>query len=234
MTHLARHGCGGPHIRQYTPEKVDGFFRHQDLRAMLERKLIQKLQQGTLVASGFASHAPLDAPMVTIPPDRWRSLVPDFEASSAADAGVAIAGIVVREPDPAAAPSTAMSPTAEVRSTTRVEPDLKSARLEIGRMTRRVRFDGIALRLAPLSFELLLILAEAAVAGGSLLSRRQLEARLWSGTVSKKAVAGAIHRLRRELIQQGINKAAVSCLIENRHGVGYRLTVAPADVGITD
>jgi DNA-binding winged helix-turn-helix (wHTH) protein len=98
----------------------------------------------------------------------------------------------------------------------------------------RARLDETDLRLTPRSVRLLLVLAEAAVAGGGPVSRQDIETELWSGYVSKKAVADAVHKLRCELADQDVVEAAAYLLIENYHAIGYRLAVAPSEIQIAD
>jgi hypothetical protein len=71
-------------------------FRLQDLRVILERSLLKQLRSGQLVATGYASTAPLDAPAARIVADRWRTLTPDFTASEASGpGGLVISGLLV-------------------------------------------------------------------------------------------------------------------------------------------
>jgi hypothetical protein len=72
--------------------------RLTDARLRLEHCLMAKLVSGHLVATGYASNAPLDAPARTIAADRWRILVPDLEQSEASGPGTLIAGILVFGP----------------------------------------------------------------------------------------------------------------------------------------
>jgi hypothetical protein len=81
-------------------------FRLQDRRRRLQHSLMTELRDGTLIATGYASDAPLDRPAARITPDRWRVLQPDFERSEARGAGLLVVGIRVfkaprRRPQPA-------------------------------------------------------------------------------------------------------------------------------------
>lgn len=107
-------------------------------------------------------------------------------------------------------------------------------RLEIGRRNRRVRLDDTVVSLSPRSFDLLLMLAEAAVECDAPVARRDIEARLWSANVSKKAVAYAVNKLKGELETQGVVEAADCPLIINQRVIGYRLTLAPDEIRISD
>ena len=68
-------------------------------REDLEASLIEKLQAGLLVATGYDSRLAIDAPPVTIPADRWPMLKPDFKSSTVAGPGMQITGILVRSPE---------------------------------------------------------------------------------------------------------------------------------------
>lgn len=221
MIQLASEGCDGPQIvilGEPAGEYERKVLRYQELRSQLEQELIKKLRSDSLVATGYDSRAAIDAPPVAIPADRWRVLTPIFEDSSATAAGMTITGILVYEGEPA----------------TMLPASLTGPRLEIRRRARRVRLDDTAVSLTPRSFDLLLLLAEAAVAGDAPMPRRDIEDRLWSAYVSKKAVADAVNKLKAELETQGVVEAADSPLIINHRVIGYRLTIAPAEIRILD
>ena len=93
-----------------TPREVlidfDGGARElRQAMSRLEFCLRQKLITGKLVATGHAATDALDEPARTIAADRWRTLVPDFEWSTASGPGVVVGGILVfrtrAKPDPA-------------------------------------------------------------------------------------------------------------------------------------
>ena len=93
-----------------TPREVlnDFYCRAQELRTAkfgLEFRLLRNLITGKLVATGHAATDALDEPARTIAADRWRTLVPDFEKSSATGPGVVVGGVLVFQtrPKPAAA-----------------------------------------------------------------------------------------------------------------------------------
>ena len=221
MTELAEGGYDGPGIFSLEGP-VTGcerkVFRYQELRSQLEQELTQKLRDGSLVATGYDSRAAIDAPPVAVPADRWRVLTPILEDSSATAAGMAITGILVYEGDPA----------------TVLPASLTEPRLEIRRRARRVRLGDTGVSLSPRSFDLLLMLAEAAVTVEAPVPRSDIEDRLWSGYVSKKAVADAVNKLKAELETQGVVEAADCPLIINHRVIGYRLTITPAEIRILD
>lgn len=61
----------------------------------LETSLLKRLLAGELVAYGFSSHAPLDAPARAVLPERWATLTPNFTNCSAAGPGLQVSGIRV-------------------------------------------------------------------------------------------------------------------------------------------
>lgn len=61
----------------------------------LQRALLDKLAAGELRATGFDATRGIDERAQAIPPDRWRTLKPDFDASSASSPGVEISGVLV-------------------------------------------------------------------------------------------------------------------------------------------
>ena len=81
---------------------------------------------------------------------------------------------------------------------------------------------------------MLVALAEAAIAGGAPVSGRDIEGRLWSGYVDKKAVNDAVGKLKGELVEQGVDETGVRRLIENQRAIGYRLTLASDQIQIVD
>jgi hypothetical protein len=97
-----------------TPREVlidfDGRARElRQAKSRLEFCLLQKLITGRLVATGHAATDALDEPTRTIAADRWRTLVPDIERSSATGPGLVVGGILVfrtrPKPDAAGAAS---------------------------------------------------------------------------------------------------------------------------------
>jgi hypothetical protein len=57
--------------------------QYRQIRARLEADLVEKLRRGTLSCVGFDLRSPLDRGAVTIAPDLWRVLEPDFDKSEA-------------------------------------------------------------------------------------------------------------------------------------------------------
>jgi len=212
-TQLASEGYDGPSISilggPITPDERK-YGRYQEVRELLQQELLEKLRQGVLIATGFDVRAAADAAAITIPPERWRSLVPRYDDASATDGTMTITGIRVRE--------AAAQPVGK-------------RRLIVGRANRHVWFDGKAIRLTPRSFDLLLILAEAALSSGGLVCRRDIEGKLWKRVpVNKKAVGDAIGKLKNALGRQGVDDTAVRLLIDNRRSEGYRLTLASHEI----
>ena len=102
------------------------------------------------------------------------------------------------------------------RAAGRAHPNLVHGDLVVDPAARRVLRAGQLVELAPREFALLLLLLASR---GRVLSRQQLEARLysWDGAVGSNAVEVHIHHLRRKLGE---------ALIQTLRGVGYFI---PAD-----
>ena len=97
------------------------------------------------------------------------------------------------------------------RAVGRAHPHLVHGDLVVDPAARRVLRAGQVVELAPREFTLLLLLLASR---GRVLSRQQLEARLysWDGAVGSNAVEVHIHHLRRKLGET---------LIQTLRGVGY-------------
>lgn len=97
------------------------------------------------------------------------------------------------------------------RAAGRAHPHLVHGDLVVDPAARRVLRAGQLVELAPREFTLLLLLLASR---GRVLSRQQLEARLysWDGAVGSNAVEVHIHHLRRKLGE---------ALIQTLRGVGY-------------
>jgi DNA-binding response OmpR family regulator len=99
----------------------------------------------------------------------------------------------------------------------RVEPQLKTAVLSLDPAARSVVRDGRRIQLTAREFALLQALMQRP---GALLSRTQLEARIysWSEAVESNAVEFLLHGLRQKI---GADQ------IENVRGVGWRIVTGP-------
>jgi two-component system OmpR family response regulator len=99
----------------------------------------------------------------------------------------------------------------------RVEPQLKTAVLSLDPAARSVVRDGRRIQLTAREFALLQALMQRP---GALLSRTQLEARIysWSEAVDSNAVEFLLHGLRQKI---GADQ------IENVRGVGWRIVTGP-------
>jgi DNA-binding response OmpR family regulator len=99
----------------------------------------------------------------------------------------------------------------------RVEPQLKTAVLSLEPAARSVIRDGRRIQLTAREFALLQALMQRP---GALLSRTQLEARIytWSEAVESNAVEFLLHGLRQKI---GADQ------IENVRGVGWRVVTGP-------
>jgi hypothetical protein len=83
-----------PFFSIYEPDDAPRV-RFRRIAEKLKRNLLEKLQEGILIASGYSIHAPPDAKPTLIAPDRWRTLTPDFRNSTAEGSGLSLFGIRV-------------------------------------------------------------------------------------------------------------------------------------------
>ena len=138
----------------------------REAKGRLEFCLRQKLITGKLVAAGHAATDALDEPAQTIVADRWRTLAPDFEASSATGPGIIVGGILVF-PTPPKPEAAGAAPRQVGRSRLRAwyvgwvktnvaegkrssrEDDLAAAREAFGTSVSRERLRELRRELAP-------------------------------------------------------------------------------------
>ena len=97
------------------------------------------------------------------------------------------------------------------RAAGRSSPTIRHGDIELDPATRTVRQGGSAVEMSPREFSVLLVLLEAR---GRVLSRQQIEERLysWDAAIESNAVEVHIHHLRRKL---------GSACIQTMRGVGY-------------
>lgn len=97
------------------------------------------------------------------------------------------------------------------RAAGRASPTIRLGDIELDPATRTVRQQGKPVEMSPREFSVLLVLLEAR---GRVLSRQQIEERLysWDAAVESNAVEVHIHHLRRKL---------GSACIQTMRGVGY-------------
>ena len=97
------------------------------------------------------------------------------------------------------------------RAAGRASPTIRLGDIELDPATRTVRQQGKPVEMSPREFSVLLVLLEAR---GRVLSRQQIEERLysWDAAVESNAVEVHIHHLRRKL---------GSASIQTMRGVGY-------------
>ena len=236
MICLDHQGYSGPKIFFMGPITGDELpvWRYRELRQQLEEDLVAKLRAGTLVAIGYDSRAPISAPAVTIPADRWHVLVPNFDASTATDAGIDVTGILVQRVSSIEAPS---QPTAAMAEDGLGQVRVGSAAipgLQIVKAARHASWNGLDLKFSPMSFALLLLLAEKARTGAAPVALRELEDKLFAANFDSKALARAVGRLKTEMIRSGLNPTDAQALIENVRTVGYRLRVPASEIAIED
>ena len=97
------------------------------------------------------------------------------------------------------------------RAVGRAAPTIRYADIEVDPAARTVRLQGRPIDMSPREFSVLLVLLEAR---GRVLSRHQIEERLysWDAAIESNAVEVHIHHLRRKL---------GSACIQTMRGVGY-------------
>lgn len=97
------------------------------------------------------------------------------------------------------------------RAVGRAAPTIRYADIELDPAARTVRQQGALVEMSPRAFSVLLVLLEAR---GRVLSRQQIEERLysWDAAIESNAVEVHIHHLRRKL--------GAAC-IQTMRGVGY-------------
>lgn len=177
----------------------------------LRDALIEKLRDGRLAATGFLQGAAPNAPPSVILAERWNTLTPDFGDSSATGSGIVLTGIRVSEPtiQGSAAPSS------------------RTIALAVSKRAHTIEVNGQGVVLAPQSLKLMVLLANEAIQKNGVVSRRTIEAALWSQPVTNKACADAIRNLRERLatiLPKGIH---VQEVIANRSPASYILDLDP-------
>jgi two-component system OmpR family response regulator/two-component system response regulator QseB len=104
------------------------------------------------------------------------------------------------------------------RAAGRASPTIRHGDIELDPAARTVRQGGRVVEMSPREFSVLLVLLEAR---GRVLSRQQIEERLysWDAAIESNAVEVHIHHLRRKL---------GSAAIQTMRGVGYFMPQEPA------
>jgi hypothetical protein len=203
-------------------ERLKG--RYRDLRGQLEEGLLRQLRDGTLVASGYDSATGLSVPAASILADHWRVLKPDFENSTARFGEREIIGILVApNGDGASAPPTP-DPAAPAVSATK--------RLLINHTNTEVVLDGTTRSLLPQAFKLLVLLADALIAGSGPLSTAQIHEKLFPASPDRTAVSGVISEIRKALDGSVGPSNIRKSVLKNRNRVGYFLDLPRGDVTI--
>lgn len=217
MSDLYVRGYGGPWLfclgRETEGER--NVFRYRKLRDQLEGQVLQSLQAGSLIATGYENRSVTDPP-VTIPPDRWRTLQPDFINSTATGEGIKLVGLQVR-----------CAKAAEACVPSAVEP-----RLVLDCATRLVRFDRRDAILPPRPFQLLRLLAVRTLEGHALVANDDIYAEIFSKQTDAGHVRKLVDELRKLLREKFPEAEGVSQLIQNRSRLGYGLALTAGAVRI--
>jgi DNA-binding winged helix-turn-helix (wHTH) protein len=176
--------------------------RHARLHQNAEDALHAKLVTGEAIATGRDPRQAIDAARVRIPSERWRTLAFDFANSAAIGDGTRITEVLV--------PSV--------------------TELHIRKAARTAQLGVTRLILAPQSFDLLVMLAEAAPAP---VAHSEIRERLFRKR-EEKAVGGGIAVLKRQMVRSGLDQALVDDLIVVVRRIGYRMTLRAEQVGSED
>jgi hypothetical protein len=118
-----------------------------------------------------------------------------------------------------------------------LEPGTANPRLRLERRARRTILDGRFVHLSEQTFDLLLFLAERAVAGPETVDVRVIEDRVWGAGIHRivSGIREPVRALRDALAAGAEDANAARALIENtRNPNGYRLALAAAEVAIID
>ena len=188
----------------------------------LSAALIERLCNGELIATAFDEGMPADAAPISIRPERWRVLIPDFKTSSATGTGLHLTCVRVHV-------ATSMQNIGEI-STLPAPTHHSRLVLTIHRAAREVSIGPNRTSLSIRSFKLLNLLVTAALDRRRVVSRQEIEQSLWSSNVDKKACADAVRALRGRiagLLPKGLRPDQV---IANRPPGGYILDLSPEDV----
>ncbi|MGM0584710.1 MAG: hypothetical protein ACQEUZ_08665 [Pseudomonadota bacterium] len=114
------------------------------------------------------------------------------------------------------------------------EPQASDARLQIDRIGRCVRLDGVELDVEPRDFDAFVLLAEEAVAAGGWVPKDSLAATLQSSTgrdSNPEQVDRCINRLRDAVRKNTrLNAVPSNGFIERKSKVGARLVLASSEI----
>jgi DNA-binding winged helix-turn-helix (wHTH) protein len=113
-----------------------------------------------------------------------------------------------------------------------LQTEIAARALVVDRNGSRAFVFGKTFNTAPLSFRLLVALAERGSSAGAFLSREDAADRLWSGEFrSLSAFDSIVHKLRQDLvIAVRRERSDRTFVLETRRQRGYRLTLGPDDV----
>lgn len=230
---LEREGYAGPRMwiveGPVTEDDRKGF-RYDELREQLRAELVDKLRHGMLIASGYDSRGSIDAPPVTIPPDRWRIVSPDFDDSSAIAGSFTITGILVHE-------AGALAATAPATAAAKTKIQQAAVRLRIERGRELVFVDGSERPMPEQLFKLLCLFAERAIRDGGVVANADIEKHLWGDNIYKMSrdIRDVIRELRDAYAGDGgEDREALRQTIEVRARRGYRLQLAADEIALED
>lgn len=207
MLHLKSSGYSGPQmffVDAPFSESERKQLRYHRLRRNVEGALRAKLVSGDVIATGRDLRDEIDGPRIKVPPELWRTLVFDFQNSTASADGLVITHILV----PA------------------------KGGLHLWRASRRARLGAVELKLSPQSHGLLLALAQKVLDGGTHIETETLRSNFFSNRNDIKAVNQGLGTLRKQMINSGLEKKTVASLILPVRTTGYALGLPVEEIAI--
>ena len=168
-----------------------------------ETTLRNNLCSGAWLATGRDPNQSIDAPRVAIPCDRFAHLEFDFEKTALQGDSVRIVEVLV---------STAGA-------------------IQLFRSSKLARLGALHLDLSEKSFDLLLLLADAAKRGQALVPNRVLKEILYSDA-NDKALGQGVSDLWRHLERSGMSRKSTRDLVVNAPRRGYYLNLPGVEVVI--
>ena len=115
-----------------------------------------------------------------------------------------------------------------------VPPSSIAARLTLIREQSKIVLDGRELKLPPIGFKIMWLLAETAIRGNGRVSSHQIEKHLWASTVLRTAVGDAIRNLRKALEGNDMRGKHGDPLVQTLTTQGYFLNLEAADIRLVN
>jgi len=115
-----------------------------------------------------------------------------------------------------------------------VPPSSIAARLTLIREQSKIVLDGRELKLPPIGFKIMWLLAEAAIHGNGKVSSQQIEKHLWASTVLRTAAGDAIRNLRKALEGNDMRGKHGDPLVQTLTTQGYFLNLEAVDIRLVN